>query len=70
MSKDDNRKILFLHKGKIILKFLISIILNVFLLIVPIYYSKMIDAIAINEFNIAYKYIIIFGVFTIIYRFI
>lgn len=70
MSKDDNRKILLLHKGKILLKFLISIILNVFLLIVPIYYSKMIDAIAINEFNIAYKYIIIFGVFTIIYRFI
>ena len=70
MNRDENSKILLLHKGKIILKFFISIILNVFLLIVPIYYSKMIDEISVSNFSLAYKYIIIFGILTIIYRFI
>lgn len=70
MSKEENWKIISMHKGKIILKFFISIVLNVFLLIIPIYYSKMIDATSDLEFNLAYKFIIIFGIITIFYRFV
>ena len=70
MNKEENKKILFSHKGKFALKFIISIILNIFLLIIPIYYSKMIDAIAENNFNNAYLFIIVFGAITIFYRFI
>lgn len=68
MSKEENKKILLLHKGKFIWKFVISIILNVLLLVIPIYYSKLIDAITVTNFNLAYFYIIIFGVLTIVYR--
>ena len=70
MSKEENRQILLRHKGKIILKFIISIILNILLLIIPIYYSKIIDSITLNHFDKAYLYIIFFGILTIVYRFI
>ena len=68
MDKNEKRKILFLHKGKFLWKFVISIILNVLLLVIPIYYSKLIDALNISDFNNAYLFIIIFGVLTIFYR--
>ena len=68
MEKDENRKILFSHKGKFIWKFIISIILNVLLLIIPIYYSNLIDAITAFQYNSAYLFIIIFGLLTIVYR--
>lgn len=68
MSKEENKRILWLHKGKIILKFIISIILNILLLIIPIYYSKLIDALSVNELNKVYYFIIIFGLLTIFYR--
>ena len=70
MSKEENKKILLSHKGKFIWKFIISIILNVLLLIIPIYYSNLIDAITENNFNSAYFFSIIFGILTISYRFI
>ena len=35
--------------------------LNVLVLIIPIYYSKLIDVLSINDFNKAYGLIIIFG---------
>ena len=68
MDKNEKRKILFSHKGKFLWKFIISIILNVLLLVIPIYYSKLIDALNISDFNNAYLFIIIFGVLTIFYR--
>ena len=70
MNKDDNKKILLSHKGKFIIKFIISIILNVLILIIPIYYSKLIDALSIGNFDKAYVFIIIFASLTIIYRII
>ena len=70
MDKEENKKILLLHKGKFFLKFVISIILNAFLLIIPIYYSKIIDSITILDYNNAYLFLILFGIFSIIYRFI
>lgn len=68
MSKDENRKILLKHKKEFILKFIISIILNVLLLIIPIYYSKIIDAISVNNFRQAYLMVIVLGIITLFYR--
>ena len=70
MDKLDNRKILLSHKSKFIIKFIVSIVLNVLLLIIPIYYSKLIDALSIGNFNKAYTFIIVFATLTIIYRII
>ena len=70
MEKGDNKKVLFSHKGKFIIKFIISIILNILLLIIPIYYSKLIDALSIGNFDQAYTFIIVFATLTIIYRII
>ena len=70
MNKDDNKKILLSHKEKFIIKFIVSVILNVLLLIIPIYYSKLIDALSTLEFNKAYTFIIVFASLTIIYRII
>lgn len=70
MSKDDSRKILLSHKTKFVIKFIVSIILNVLLLVIPIYYSKLIDVLSIGEFNQAYVFIIIFASLTILYRLI
>lgn len=68
MVKEDNKKILLMHKGKFIIKFIVSIILNVLLLIIPIYYSKLIDALSIMDFNKTYLFVIIFASLTIVYR--
>lgn len=68
MSKEENKKVLFEQKGKFIWKFVISIVLNVLLLIIPIYYSKLIDALSISDFNNAELFIIVFGFLTIFYR--
>ena len=68
MSNVDNKKILLSHKGKFLIKFIISIILNVLLLIIPIYYSKLIDALSVMNFNRAYLFILVFASLTIIYR--
>ena len=68
MSNVDNKKILLSHKGKFLIKFIISIILNVLLLIIPIYYSKLIDSLSVMNFNRAYLFILVFASLTIIYR--
>ncbi len=68
MSRDENKRIIWFHKEKIILKFIISIILNVLLLIIPIYYSRIIDELSNNDFSRVYILIIIFGLLTITYR--
>ena len=68
MNNFDNKKILLAHKYKFAVKFIVSIILNVLLLVIPIYYSKLIDALSILEFNKAYSFIVIFASLTIIYR--
>ncbi len=64
----ENKKILYSHKGKFILKFIISIILNVLLLIIPIYYSRIIDSITIGNINNTYYFIIVFGILTFLYH--
>ena len=68
MSNIENKAILLQHKKEFILKFIISVILNILLLIIPIYYSKTIDAISNTNFKEAYLMLIIRGTITILYR--
>lgn len=68
MNKDDNKKILLFHKGKFIIKFIVSVLLNVLILVIPIYYSKLIDTLSIGNFDQAYVFIIIFAILTLTYR--
>ena len=70
MVRSDNKKILLSHKYKFIIKFVVSVILNILLLIIPIYYSKLIDVLSNGEVNKAYVFIIVFASLTIIYRII
>ena len=69
MNKQDNKKILLSHKGKFTIKFVVSILLNVLLLVIPIYYSKLIDALSILDLNKAYAFLIIFASLTKFYFF-
>ncbi len=68
MSKKENKEVLLKNKKYFIIKFISSLFLRVFLLIIPIYYSYGIDEIALGHFNIAYQMIIMFFVFTFLYR--
>lgn len=70
MSKEENIKILLSQKKKFLWKFIVSIILNVLLLIIPIYYSKIIDSLTESSFNQVYLFLFIFGFLTIFYRLI
>ena len=70
MNKDDNRKILLSHKGKFSTKFIVSVLLNVLILVIPIYYSKLIDTLSNGNYDQAYVFIIVFASLTIIYRII
>ena len=68
MSFEENKKILLKHKKEIILKFIISVILNVLLLTIPIYYSKTIDSLSASNFHEAYVMLIVLGTLTFFYR--
>ena len=68
MTKEENKKILLSHKKEFIYKFIISIILNVLLLIIPIYYSKIIDNITILNLRETYLNLLVFAILTILYR--
>lgn len=68
MTKDENRCILLKNKKYFIIKFICSLALRAFLLAIPIYYSFGIDEITRGNFNAAYQMIIMFFVFTVLYR--
>lgn len=68
MTKKDNREVLKKNTKYFVLKFIVSLLLRIFLLAIPIYYSKGIDAIGNGNYNMAYQMIIMFFVFAILYR--
>lgn len=68
MTKSDNREVLKKNTKYFLLKFILSFLLRIFLLAIPIYYSKAIDTITNGNYNIAYQMIIMLFVFTIFYR--
>ena len=50
MSKKENKEVLLKNKKYFIIKFISSLFLRIFLLIIPIYYSYGIDEIALGHF--------------------
>ena len=68
MTKEENRSVLLKNKKYFIIKFICSLALRAFLLAIPIYYSYGIDEITRGNFSAAYNMIIMFFVFTVLYR--
>ena len=68
MTKEENRKVLLKNKRWFLFKFLASFFIRTFLLIIPLYYSYLIDELTKGNYNAAYQMLIMFFVFTILYR--
>lgn len=68
MTKEENRKVLLKNKRWFLFKFLASLFIRTFLLIIPLYYSYLIDELTKGNYNAAYQMLIMFFVFTILYR--
>lgn len=69
MTKEENRKVLLKNKRWFLFKFLASLLIRAFLLIIPLYYSYLIDELTKGNYNAAYQMLIMFFIFTILYRF-
>lgn len=68
MTKEENKKVLKKNTKYFILKFICSLFIRAFLLVIPIYYSYGIDEITRGNYSAAYHMIIMFFVFTMLYR--
>ena len=68
MTKKDNKEVLFKNSKYFVLKFITSLFIRAFLLLIPIYYSYAIDSITNGNYNHAYIMIIMFFVFYVLYR--
>ncbi len=68
MTKEENRKVLLKNKRWFLFKFLASLLIRTFLLIIPLYYSYLIDELTKGNYNAAYQMLIMFFIFTILYR--
>ena len=68
MTKKDNREVLLKNKKYFIVKFISSLFIRVFMLLIPLFYSYCIDEITKGNFNAAYTMIILFFVFYMFYR--
>ena len=68
MTKEENRKVLLKNKRWFLFKFLASLLIRAFLLIIPLYYSYLIDELTKGNYNAAYQMLIMFFIFTILYR--
>ena len=69
LTKEENRKVLLKNKRWFLFKFLASLLIRTFLLIIPLYYSYLIDELTKGNYNAAYQMLIMFFIFTILYRF-
>ena len=68
MTKTENKKILLENKKWFLFKFVASLFIRAFLLIIPLYYSYLIDELTNGNFDAAYKMLIMFFIFTMLYR--
>ncbi len=68
MTKKENKEVLKKNKKYFVLKFICSLFIRAFLLMIPLYYSYSIDEITKGNFNQAYIMIIMFFVFYMLYR--
>ena len=68
LTKKDNKEVLLKNKKYFVFKFISSLFIRIFLLLIPIYYSYGIDEITKGNYNSAYLMIILFFVFYLLYR--
>ena len=68
MTRKDNKEVLLKNKKYFIIKFISSLFIRIFLLLIPIYYSYGIDEITRGNYNAAYLMITMFFVFYLLYR--
>lgn len=68
MTKEENKKVLLQNKRWFLYKFLASLSIRAFLLIIPLYYSYLIDELTRGNYNAAIHMIIMFLIFTCLYR--
>lgn len=68
MTKKENKEVLRKNKKYFIIKFVSSLFIRIFLLLIPIYYSYGIDAIIRGNYKHAYLMIVMFFVFYVLYR--
>ena len=68
MTKKDNREVLKKNTKYFISKFICSVFIRIFLLLIPIYYSYGIDEIAKGNYDASIHMIIMFFVFFMLYR--
>lgn len=70
MTKEENKKVLKKNSGWFLYKFIASLLIRAFLLVIPIYYSYLIDELTKGNFNASIHMLIMFFVFTMLYRFL
>ena len=68
MTKKDNKEVLLKNSKYFVIKFISSLFIRVFLLLIPIYYSFSIDEITKGDYNHAYIMIFMFFIFFMLYR--
>ena len=68
MTINENKEVLKKNKKYFVIKFVSSLFIRAFLLLIPLYYSYGIDAITKGDYNHAYLMIIMFFVFYLLYR--
>lgn len=68
MTKEENKKVLKKNSGWFLYKFIASLLIRIFLLVIPIYYSYLIDELTKGNFNASIHMLIMFFVFTMLYR--
>ncbi len=68
MTKKDNREVLKKNTKYFISKFICSVFIRIFLLLIPIYYSYGIDEVAKGNYDASIHMIIMFFVFFMLYR--
>ena len=68
MTKKDNKEVLLKNSKYFVIKFVSSLFIRIFLLLIPIYYSYAIDLITKGDYNQAYIMIVMFFVFFMLYR--
>ena len=68
MTKKDNKEVLLKNKKYFIIKFISSLFIRIFMLLIPIYYSFGIDEITKGNYDVAVTMIILFFVFYMLYR--
>ena len=68
MTKKENREVLKKNTKYFVYKFIVSLFIRIFLLLIPIYYAYIIDEVTKGNYDKTIEMIILFFTFTMLYR--